>query len=39
MSDVILHHDAGSPFAEKARMMLGFKGLAWRSRSGLRGAG
>ena len=31
MSDVILHHYAGSPFAEKARMMLGFKGLAWRS--------
>lgn len=31
MSDVILHHYAGSPFAEKARIMLGFKGLAWRS--------
>ncbi|SFR64338.1 Glutathione S-transferase [Marinobacter daqiaonensis] len=31
MSDIILHHYAGSPFAEKARMMLGFKGLTWRS--------
>ena len=31
MSDLILHHYAGSPFAEKARMMLGFKGLAWQS--------
>lgn len=31
MSEIILHHYAGSPFAEKARMMLGFKGLAWRS--------
>jgi glutathione S-transferase len=27
----ILHHYAGSPFAEKARLMLGYKGLAWRS--------
>jgi glutathione S-transferase len=27
----ILHHYDTSPFAEKARLMLGFKGLAWRS--------
>jgi glutathione S-transferase len=31
MSDLILHHYPGSPFAEKARLMLGFKGLAWKS--------
>ena len=31
MSDVILHHYPASPFAEKARLMLGFKGLSWRS--------
>lgn len=31
MSELILHHYPGSPFAEKARLMLGFKGLAWRS--------
>lgn len=31
MNELILHHYPGSPFAEKARMMLGFKGLAWRS--------
>ncbi len=31
MSDLILHHYAGSPFAEKVRLILGFKGLAWRS--------
>jgi glutathione S-transferase len=31
MNDLILHHYAGSPFAEKVRLMLGFKGLAWRS--------
>ncbi len=31
MSDLILHHYAMSPFAEKARLMLGFKGLAWQS--------
>ena len=29
--DLILHHYDGSPFAEKARLMLGYKGLAWRS--------
>jgi glutathione S-transferase len=27
----ILHHYAGSPFAEKVRLMLGFKAIAWRS--------
>ena len=31
MSDLILHHYPMSPFAEKARLMLGFKGLAWKS--------
>ena len=31
MSDLILHHYPQSPFAEKARLMLGFKGLSWRS--------
>jgi glutathione S-transferase len=31
MSDVILHHYAISPFAEKIRAILGYKGLAWRS--------
>jgi glutathione S-transferase len=31
MSDLILHHYPTSPFAEKARLMLGFKGLSWRS--------
>lgn len=31
MSELILHHYPQSPFAEKARMMLGFKGLSWRS--------
>jgi glutathione S-transferase len=30
MSDLILHHYDFSNFAEKARLMLGFKGLAWR---------
>lgn len=29
--DLILHHYPVSPFAEKARAMLGFKRLAWRS--------
>lgn len=28
---LILHHYPGSPFAEKARLMLGYKGLAWQS--------
>lgn len=31
MTELILHHYPGSPFAEKARLMLGFKGLPWRS--------
>ena len=31
MSELILHHFDLSPFAEKARLMLGLKGLAWRS--------
>jgi glutathione S-transferase len=31
MSDLILHHYAGSPFSEKMRLILGFKGLAWQS--------
>ncbi|KAA0692418.1 glutathione S-transferase family protein [Halopseudomonas laoshanensis] len=31
MTDLILHHYPQSPFAEKARLMLGFKGLAWHS--------
>ena len=29
--DLILHHYAGSPFSEKIRLILGFKGLAWQS--------
>lgn len=31
MSDLILHHYAGSPFSEKVRLVFGCKGLAWRS--------
>ncbi|MFC3939862.1 MULTISPECIES: glutathione S-transferase family protein [Pseudomonas] len=31
MPELILHHYATSPFAEKARLLLGFKGLSWRS--------
>lgn len=31
MSDLILHHYPTSPFAEKARLLLGFKGLSWHS--------
>jgi len=31
MTDLILHHYPQSPFAEKARLMLGFKGLSWHS--------
>ena len=31
MPEMILHHYPASPFAEKARLMLGFKQLAWRS--------
>jgi glutathione S-transferase len=31
MSDIFLHHYQTSPFAEKARLMLGYKKLAWKS--------
>jgi glutathione S-transferase len=31
MPDIILHHFDASPFAEKIRLVLGFKRLAWRS--------
>lgn len=31
MTDLILHHYEASPFSEKARLALGYKGLAWRS--------
>lgn len=31
MADLILHHYPLSPFAEKIRLMLGRKGLSWRS--------
>jgi glutathione S-transferase len=31
MSELVLHHYAGSPFSEKIRLILGFKQLAWRS--------
>lgn len=31
MSDIILHNYEASPFAEKARRIMGLKGLAWRS--------
>ncbi len=31
MTELILHHFDLSPFAEKVRLMLGLKGLAWRS--------
>ncbi len=31
MSDIILHHFASSPFSEKIRLALGYKGLAWKS--------
>lgn len=30
MSDLILHHYASSPFSEKVRLMLGYKGLAYK---------
>ena len=29
--DLVLHHYSSSPFAEKSRLMLGLKGLAWHS--------
>ena len=31
MHELILHHYPTSPFAEKARLMLGYKQLSWRS--------
>ena len=31
MNELILHHYPSSPFSEKIRLILGFKGLAWRS--------
>jgi len=31
MSELILHHYPTSLFSEKARLLLGFKGLSWRS--------
>jgi glutathione S-transferase len=31
MTDLILHHYAGSPFSEKMRLIMGFKGLSWHS--------
>jgi glutathione S-transferase len=31
MPELILHHYAPSPFSEKIRLIMGFKGLAWRS--------
>jgi glutathione S-transferase len=31
VSDLILHHYPASPFAEKARLMIGYKKLAWKS--------
>lgn len=31
MTELILHHFPASPFAEKVRLVLGYKGLAWKS--------
>ena len=31
MSELILHHYQSSPFSEKVRLVLGMKGLSWRS--------
>jgi glutathione S-transferase len=31
MADIVLHHYANSPFAEKVRVILGYKRLAWKS--------
>ena len=31
MPEIILHHYPESPFAEKIRLILGFKGLSYRS--------
>jgi len=31
MTDLILHHYASSPFSEKVRLILGMKGIQWKS--------
>jgi glutathione S-transferase len=31
MTDLILHHYASSPFSEKVRLVLGMKGISWKS--------
>ena len=31
MTELILHHYAGSPFSEKVRLILGFKRMSWRA--------
>lgn len=31
MTQLVLHHYQGSPYAEKIRLILGYKGLSWRS--------
>jgi glutathione S-transferase len=31
MAEIILHHYERSPFAEKVRLVLGAKGISWRS--------
>ena len=31
MNEIVLHHYASSPFSEKVRLVLGYKGLAWKS--------
>ena len=31
MSELILHHYAGSPFSEKMRLIFGFKSISWHS--------
>jgi glutathione S-transferase len=31
MPEIILHHYDTSPFSEKVRLLLGLRGLAWRS--------
>ena len=31
MSELVLHHYPNSPFSEKVRLVLGLKGVAWRS--------
>ncbi|MGZ5252095.1 MAG: glutathione S-transferase N-terminal domain-containing protein, partial [Caldimonas sp.] len=31
MSEIVLHHYPTSPFSEKVRLVLGMKGMHWRS--------